>query len=114
MKSMTGFSEASLHKDGIQFKCFVKSLNSRFIEINIRLPNSLKKHEGGIRDAIKKNFARGKIEGDLYCTTPAKGELNLGTDLGDIKPNETNRAEDSEGDLNIDVDTTQTRKITAE
>ena len=40
MKSMTGFSEASLNKDGIQFKCFVKSLNSRFIEVNIKLPNN--------------------------------------------------------------------------
>ena len=54
MKSMTGFSEASLNKDGIQFKCFVKSLNSRFIEVNIRLPNNLKKHEGWIRDLIKR------------------------------------------------------------
>ena len=56
MKSMTGFSEASLNKDGIQFKCFVKSLNSRFIEVNIRLPNNLKKHEGWIRDLIKKSL----------------------------------------------------------
>ena len=63
---MTGFSEANLDKDGIQFKCFVKSLNSRFIEVNIRLPNSLKKHEGWIRD-LKKNFARGKIDFD-YIT----------------------------------------------
>ena len=43
---MTGFSEASLNKDGIQFKCFVKSLNSRFIEVNIKLPSNLKKAWG--------------------------------------------------------------------
>ena len=89
MKSMTGFSEASLHKDGIQFKCFVKSLNSRFIEINIRLPNSLKKHEGWVRDSIKKNFARGKIDFDLNCTTPAKDQLKLSENfLKLVKQNE--------------------------
>ena len=74
---MTGFSEASLNKDGIQFKCFVKSLNSRFIEVNIKLPNNLKKHEGWIRELIKKRFARGKIDMDLHYTSPPKEHLKV-------------------------------------
>ena len=86
---MTGFSEANLDKDGIQFKCFVKSLNSRFIEVNIRLPNSLKKHEGWIRDLIKKNFARGKIDFDLHYTSPPKEHLKLSDNfLKLVKQNE--------------------------
>ena len=89
MKSMTGFSEASLNKDGIQFKCFVKSLNSRFIEVNIRLPNNLKKHEGWIRDFIKKNFARGKIDLDLHYTSPPKEHLRISDNfLKLVKQNE--------------------------
>ena len=89
MKSMTGFSEASLNKDGIQFKCFVNSLNSRFIEVNIRLPNNLKKHEGWIRDSIKKNFARGKIDLDLHYTSPPKEHLKMSDNfLKLVKQNE--------------------------
>ena len=89
MKSMTGFSEGSLNKDGIQFKCFVKSLNSRFIEVNIRLPNNLKKHEGWIRDLIKKNFARGKIDLDLHYTSPPKEHLKMSDNfLKLVKQNE--------------------------
>ena len=89
MKSMTGFSEASLNKDGIQFKCFVKSLNSRFIEVNIRLPNNLKKYEGWIRDFIKKNFARGKIDLDLHYTSPPKEHLKVSDNfLKLVKQNE--------------------------
>ena len=89
MKSMTGFSEASLNKDGIQFKCFVKSLNSRFIEVNIRLPNNLKKYEGWIRDFIKKNFARGKIDLDLHYTSPPKEHLKMSDNfLKLVKQNE--------------------------
>ena len=62
-------------------------------------------------------------DGTLAVTGPAfvgghspdaKGVLNVGTDLGDFKPNVTNRAVDVEGDVNIDGDTTQTGKITAE
>ena len=89
MKSMTGFSEASLNKDGIEFKCFVKSLNSRFIEVNIRLPNNLKKYEGWIRDFIKKNFARGKIDLDLHYTSPPKEHLKVSDNfLKLVKQNE--------------------------
>ena len=91
MKSMTGFSEASLNKDGIQFKCFVKSLNSRFIEVNIKLPSNLKKHEGWIRDLIKKNFARGKIDLDLYYTSPPKEHLKVSDNfIKLVKQNERN------------------------
>jgi uncharacterized protein (TIGR00255 family) len=91
MKSMTGFSEASLNKDGIQFKCFVKSLNSRFIEVNIKLPNNLKKHEGWIRDLIKKSFARGKIDLDLHYTSPPKEHLKVSDNfIKLVKQNEKN------------------------
>ena len=91
MKSMTGFSEASLNKDGIQFKCFVKSLNSRFVEVNIKLPNNLKKHEGWIRDLIKKSFARGKIDLDLHYTSPPKEHLKVSDNfIKLVKQNEKN------------------------
>ena len=91
MKSMTGFSEASLNKDGIQFKCFVKSLNSRFVEVNIKLPNNLKKHEGWIRDLIKKSFGRGKIDMDLHYTSPPKEHLKVSDNfIKLVKQNEKN------------------------
>ena len=91
MKSMTGFSEASLNKDGIQFKCLVKSLNSRFIEVNVKLPNNLKKFEGWIRDYTKKNFARGKIDFDIYYTSPPKEHLKISDNFIElVKKNEKN------------------------
>jgi len=91
MKSMTGFSEASLNKDGIQFKCLVKSLNSRFIEVNVKLPNNLKKFEGWIRDYTKKNFARGKIDIDIYYTSPPKEHFKISDNFIElVKKNEKN------------------------
>ena len=91
MKSMTGFSEASLNKDDIQFKCLVKSLNSRFIEINVKLPNNLKEFEGWIRDYTKENFARGKIDIDIYYTSPPKEHLKISDDFIElVKKNEKN------------------------
>ena len=90
MRSMTGFSESTLIKDDIEFKCISKSLNSRFLEINVRLPVNLKSHEGWIRDYIQKNFTRGKIDVDVFFTAPPKEQLRISDSfLKLVKENES-------------------------
>lgn len=58
IESLTGYgcSERDL------FRVEVKSLNHRFLEINIKVPTVLMKHEFEIRDLVKSKFQRGKIE----------------------------------------------------
>ena len=77
MRSMTGFSESTLIKDEVEFKCISKSLNSRFLEISVKLPINLKSHEGWIREYVKKNFNRGKIDIDVFFTSPPKEQLKI-------------------------------------
>ena len=90
MRSMTGFSESTLIKDEVEFKCISKSLNSRFLEINVKLPVNLKSHEGWIREYIKKNFTRGKIDIDVFFTSPPKEQLKISDSfLKLIKENES-------------------------
>tara|TARA_A100001037_G_scaffold299148_1_gene324177 strand:+ start:619 stop:1455 length:837 start_codon:yes stop_codon:yes gene_type:complete len=87
---MTGFSESTLLKDDIEFKCISKSLNSRFLEINVRLPVNLKSHEGWVRDYIQKNFTRGKIDVDVFFTAPPKEQLRISDNfLKLVKENES-------------------------
>ena len=90
MRSMTGFSESTLLKDDIEFKCISKSLNSRFLEINVKLPVNLKSHEGWVRDYIQKNFTRGKIDVDVFFTAPPKEQLRISDNfLKLVKENES-------------------------
>jgi len=90
MHSMTGFSESTLIKDEVEFKCISKSLNSRFLEINVKLPVNLKSHEGWIREYIKKNFTRGKIDIDVFFTSPPKEQLKISDSfLKLVKENES-------------------------
>tara|TARA_Y100000741_G_C18150485_1_gene517002 strand:+ start:7 stop:843 length:837 start_codon:yes stop_codon:yes gene_type:complete len=87
---MTGFSESTLLKDDIEFKCISKSLNSRFLEINVKLPVNLKSHEGWVRDYIQKNFTRGKIDVDVFFTAPPKEQLRISDNfLKLVKENES-------------------------
>ncbi|MBI5048357.1 MAG: YicC family protein [Deltaproteobacteria bacterium] len=58
-KSMTGYgiSEFSIGAD--KFSVEIKSINHRFLEINIRTPDRFSFLEHKIRDAIKQHFFRG-------------------------------------------------------
>ena len=89
MRSMTGFSENSFLEKGIEYKCITKSLNSRFLEIIIKLPHSMKSNEGWIRGLIQKNFSRGKIELEIFYSLPPKESLSISSNLiKEIKRNE--------------------------
>ncbi|MCP5064340.1 MAG: YicC family protein [Ignavibacteriae bacterium] len=68
MLSMTGFGRDTFSNDNITIETEVKSLNSRFLDISLRLPRELYVHEFAIRDIIKKNIKRGKISLNVTMT----------------------------------------------
>ena len=77
MKSMTGFAEESTKYNDLEFRCLIRSLNSRFLEINIKTPSFLKNSEGWIRDMIQAKILRGKIDIDLYLHSHQDNTLVL-------------------------------------
>ena len=89
MKSMTGFAEVSHDENDTQYKCIGKSLNSRFLEVSVKLPSNLKGHEGWVRDEIQKKFARGKVEIEFYAFTSQDDQLSVSENLArKVKKNE--------------------------
>ncbi len=58
IESLTGYG---FSEKGI-FRVEAKSLNHRFLEINLKLPQILSKYEIEIRNLIRKKFQRGKID----------------------------------------------------
>lgn len=58
IESLTGYGSS---EKGI-FRVEVKSLNHRFLEINLKLPIILSKYEMEIRNLIKQKFQRGKFD----------------------------------------------------
>ena len=64
MKSMTGFGRAAGEKDGRKISLELKSVNHRYLDLNIRLPKSLSQCESLIRAQIKQSLSRGHV--DVY------------------------------------------------
>lgn len=61
IRSMTGYGTGSSQKNDIIIEAEIKSLNSRFLELSIRLPKALNSKEFEIRDILKEKIKRGKV-----------------------------------------------------
>ncbi len=59
--SMTGYGKGSAQNENFNSEVEVKSVNSRFLEISLKLPTSLMNREYEIREFIKSKINRGKL-----------------------------------------------------
>jgi len=61
IKSMTGYSKAESTEKGIKTSVEVKTLNGRFLDINLRMPRNLQSKEIQFREIVKKHLSRGTV-----------------------------------------------------
>lgn len=62
IKSMTGYGKAGGEVNGNRVSIEIKSLNSKFLECNVRLPQAYRSKEMDIRNLLSQNLLRGKVE----------------------------------------------------
>lgn len=61
ISSMTGYGKGVAENENFSIELEVKSVNSRFLDIYLKLPNSLMNREYEIREIIKNKISRGKL-----------------------------------------------------
>jgi uncharacterized protein (TIGR00255 family) len=61
ISSMTGYGKGVAENSNFSVEVEVKSVNSRFLDIYLKLPNSLMNREYEIREIIKSKISRGKL-----------------------------------------------------
>ena len=62
MKSMTGFASVTQEDAGASIGVTVRSVNHRYLDVQLRLPQSLNALEPRIRGLIQQRVARGRVE----------------------------------------------------
>ncbi|MFD3445443.1 YicC/YloC family endoribonuclease [Microbacteriaceae bacterium 4G12] len=62
ISSMTGFGRAKVKSNTFQITVEMKSVNHRFLEMNIRLPKQMMMFEDNIRKLINEQVQRGRLE----------------------------------------------------
>ncbi len=66
IKSMTGFGRCEIAENSRKFTVEMKSVNHRYLDVNIKMPKALNFFESAIRSELKNYIARGKV--DLFIT----------------------------------------------
>ena len=61
IKSMTGYGIASFDSGSTKYTVEIKSLNSKFLELSLRIPKSFSEKEFQLRNECNKQIERGKV-----------------------------------------------------
>lgn len=66
IKSMTGFGRCEIAENNRKFTVEMKSVNHRYLDVNIKMPKKLNFFESAIRAELKNYISRGKV--DMFIT----------------------------------------------
>lgn len=81
LKSMTGYGRSKLQLDGKEYTIEIKSVNHRFIDINVKIPRGISYLEDKIKKLVLNSISRGKIDVTITYT-------NIGTSAETANINE--------------------------
>lgn len=72
IKSMTGFGRCEICEDNRKFTVEMKSVNHRYLDVNLKMPKKLNFFEAAIRNLLKEYIQRGKV--DVFITYEDLGQ----------------------------------------
>ncbi|MDZ7681428.1 MAG: YicC/YloC family endoribonuclease [Fodinibius sp.] len=75
--SMTGFGRGEASENGITVTVELKSVNSRYLDISLRLPQSLQDKELDIKEILQEHAERGKVNVSIRVDKSDTGEPEI-------------------------------------
>jgi uncharacterized protein (TIGR00255 family) len=80
IESMTGFGRGSAERDGLTAIVEMRSVNSRFCEVAVRLPRTLSDREPEVQSRIKHALSRGRVNVQVHLDMAPDDALPLRVD----------------------------------
>ena len=71
IKSMTGYGRAVETVNGREFTVELRSVNNRYLDCSVRLPRVLSFAEDAVKQAVKRDVSRGKV--DVFISLRSEG-----------------------------------------
>ncbi|HVF45995.1 MAG TPA: YicC/YloC family endoribonuclease [Pyrinomonadaceae bacterium] len=81
MKSMTGFGRASASENDSSITVELKTVNNRYLDVNLRLPGELQSLESTLKKMIGDRLSRGRVEVNLQYDRGDKVQFELNRPL---------------------------------
>ena len=71
IRSMTGFARRERQGLWGTLSCELRTVNHRYLEVSLRLPDELKALDNEIRQVIAGSLRRGKVDANIYLESAA-------------------------------------------
>ena len=99
IKSMTGFGRSKYENDQREYIIEIKTVNHRYLDINIKLPRNIAYLEEKIKKEIQRNISRGKV--DVYIgftnNSALKKNISINKEIATMYINELQKLQEISG-----------------
>jgi uncharacterized protein (TIGR00255 family) len=75
--SMTGFAQARVDRDGNSLRINLRSVNHRFLDLHLRMPDGFEIFEPRIRQTIRNGLRRGHVDVNIYYEPGVTGAVEV-------------------------------------
>ena len=79
MLSMTAFARSNFDLNGIQYSLEIRTVNSRYREVSLRLPPPLNAVEDRVRQSVSQHVTRGRVQ--LSCSRESAGNQEMDVEV---------------------------------
>src|SRR5450755_2737932 len=81
LKSMTGYAQTRVIESGWSLRVSIRSVNHRFLDLHLRVPEGLEPLEPRIRQIIREHIHRGHLDVTLYHELAGPAAVGVNQDV---------------------------------
>ena len=81
--SMTGFAQARVEREGSAVRINLRSVNHRFLDLHLRMPDGFEVFESRIRQAIRNRLRRGHVDVNIYYEAGGTGAIEVNHEIAE-------------------------------
>jgi len=79
--SMTGFAQARVEREGAALRINLRSVNHRFLDLHLRMPDGFEVFESRIRQAVRTRLRRGHVDINIYYEQTAAATIEVNQEV---------------------------------
>jgi len=81
LRSMTGFAQARAEQDGWALRISLRSVNHRFLDLHVRLPEGFESLEPAIRQIVRDHLRRGHVDVTLSLEASGAAAVHVNAEV---------------------------------
>src|ERR1700722_20166648 len=81
--SMTGFAQGRIERDGCALRINLRSVNHRFLDLHLRMPDGFEVFESRIRQAVRNRVRRGHVDVNIYYEAAGSAAVEVNREVAD-------------------------------